>query len=60
MHDEGAGGEYAYNLYQCQCGVVCKRDVWQNPGVLWIGLDDMVHTSKSGGGFASIRPTNGS
>lgn len=29
--------EYAFNLYICnECGTICKEDVWDNEGTLWI------------------------
>ena len=32
-HDDGAGGDYAYNLYACEkCGTIMKQDVWGNSG----------------------------
>jgi len=28
---------YAYNLFKCiNCLVICKNNVWKNPGNLWI------------------------
>jgi len=27
---------YAYNLYQCECDAICKVNVWNTPGKLWI------------------------
>jgi hypothetical protein len=59
-HDEGSGGQYAYNLHYCDCGVICKQDVWDNKGELWIQQNDMINTTKPGGGFNSIKPTSGS
>lgn len=27
---------YAYNLFQCECDAICKKNVWKNAGELWI------------------------
>ena len=35
VHDNPKTG-YAYNLYSCSCGTICREDVWNNKGKLWI------------------------
>ena len=32
--DEG----YAFNLFLCECGIICKEDVWNNAGQIWINI----------------------
>lgn len=35
---------YAYNLFQCvYCGVIIKKDVWNNKGTLTIDLDNSIN-----------------
>ncbi len=35
------GEKNAYNLYGCErCGRVCKENVWENKGVIWIDIDE--------------------
>lgn len=33
--------QYAFNLYFCaRCMTMCKENVWNNPGKLWIYCDN--------------------
>ena len=34
--------EIAYNIYQCHCGAICKENVWEFKGKLWIGRDNVI------------------
>lgn len=27
---------YAYNLFQCECDAICRKNMWANPGELWV------------------------
>ena len=37
--DEG----HAFNLYLCdECGMICKEDVWQDAGKIWIDIEGNV------------------
>lgn len=43
VYDTGSSGppNYAYNLYQCEkCGTLCKEDVWEGRGKIWIKNDN--------------------
>lgn len=34
------GGDIAWNLYTCDdCGNVCRENVWDNKGIVWIKWD---------------------
>lgn len=34
------GKNYAFNLYLCyRCGSICKDNVWDNPGQIWVLYD---------------------
>ena len=46
VFDTGSSGidgkSFAYNLYQCDyCGMVCRENVWDNQGKVWIPVDRM-------------------
>lgn len=42
VHDDPNSG-FAYNLYQCDyCGCICKDNVWNNPGELWINAHNEI------------------
>lgn len=31
---------YAFNVFHCnKCNAICKQDVWENAGEIWIGAD---------------------
>ncbi|MEE9393735.1 MAG: hypothetical protein V3W41_14625 [Planctomycetota bacterium] len=35
--DDNPGGNWAFNVYHCgDCGMICKEDVWDHAGLLWI------------------------
>ena len=31
---------YAYNLYQCECDAVCKKNIWSHDTEVWISGDN--------------------
>lgn len=38
---------YAYNLYHCKyCGSICKEDVWNNKGKIFIDIANYIIQSR--------------
>lgn len=45
-HDNPNSG-FSYNLYQCDgCGSICRSDVWNDKGELWISEDKEISFDK--------------
>ena len=49
--DEG----YAYNLFVCGwCGRICKQNVWNNAGYVWLDVADNLERAYVGANADSI------
>jgi hypothetical protein len=47
--DDSPNEGYAFNLFHCPyCGSICKQDVWDDAGEIWISCRNEIERNTSG------------